>query len=104
MTAQCPCGCQECGAYAAERIEDATDGDRTFARLAQAERERDTAIALAEGRLRVLNEKAEEARREWARAEAAEAQVTRLKAHIIENDLRYLAKLPPTTDHVVLGE
>lgn len=35
-------------AYAAERIEDATDGDRTFARLAQVERERDAALARAE--------------------------------------------------------
>lgn len=49
-------------AYAAERIEDATDGDRTFTRLAQVERERDAALA---------------------KLEAAEAQVARLNAQIV---------------------
>lgn len=67
--------CSNCAdAFAAERIAEVNEVADDLAaemgvRTGTAERERDAAIALAEGRLRVLNEKAEELRHEWTRAE-----------------------------------
>lgn len=68
-------------AYATERIEDATDGDRTFARLAQVERERDAALARAEAA-----EARVSYRSDFVRVEA-ELDATRVRVLVLESAL-----------------